>query len=169
MLTGTGPRTALSAFVAVGELEVWIAGQPWREAPGGWAVPGERHPPQRSRTAPLLLLRSLRPGQHDPNRRRSLALGRGDTDATGDGLQPENPAFERRRDRPTTRRRFPGLLRDPGFHVADPDEGGQHGADFALGQAKTHSVTGYNLVYNEALSRCLSMEPAPHAPGAGRD
>ena len=34
---------ALRGFVAVGELERWIAEQPWEVAPGGWAVAGELH------------------------------------------------------------------------------------------------------------------------------
>ena len=32
-------RAALAAFVAVGDVEHWIAGQPWHAAPGGWVVP----------------------------------------------------------------------------------------------------------------------------------
>lgn len=42
-MTETEARAVLAAFVAVGELEVWIAGQPWEEAPGGWMVLGELH------------------------------------------------------------------------------------------------------------------------------
>jgi len=34
-------RTALRAFVAVGEIERWIAQQSWEAVPGGWTVPGE--------------------------------------------------------------------------------------------------------------------------------
>ncbi len=36
-------RAALRAFVAVGELERWIAEQPWEAAPGGWRVRGRLH------------------------------------------------------------------------------------------------------------------------------
>lgn len=42
-MTETEARAALAAFVAVSELEVWIAEQPWQEAPGGWTVLGEQH------------------------------------------------------------------------------------------------------------------------------
>jgi hypothetical protein len=39
-MTGGEARAALRAFVAVGNLELWIAEQPWEEAPGGgWTVP----------------------------------------------------------------------------------------------------------------------------------
>jgi hypothetical protein len=31
-------RAALRAFVAVGELEAWIAAQRWEPIPGGWRV-----------------------------------------------------------------------------------------------------------------------------------
>ena len=31
-------RAALRAFVAVGEIERWIAEQPWEGIPGGWRV-----------------------------------------------------------------------------------------------------------------------------------
>ena len=34
-------RAALRAFVGVGDVEPWIADQPWKAAPGGWAVAGE--------------------------------------------------------------------------------------------------------------------------------
>ena len=35
---------ALAAFVAVGDLERWIAEQrPWEASPGGWTVPGDLH------------------------------------------------------------------------------------------------------------------------------
>ena len=36
-------RAALRAFVAVGELERWIAAQPWEAVPGGWRVRGHLH------------------------------------------------------------------------------------------------------------------------------
>ena len=38
-MTEDEARAALAAFVAVGELEHWIAGQPWLAVPGGWVVP----------------------------------------------------------------------------------------------------------------------------------
>ena len=38
-MTEAETRAVLAAFVAVGELEHWIAGQPWLAAPGGWVVP----------------------------------------------------------------------------------------------------------------------------------
>jgi hypothetical protein len=38
-MTEAEARAALRAFVAVGELEHWIAGQPWLAMPGGWVVP----------------------------------------------------------------------------------------------------------------------------------
>ena len=38
-MTEDQARAALRAFVAVGELERWIAEQPWLAAPGGWVVP----------------------------------------------------------------------------------------------------------------------------------
>jgi hypothetical protein len=31
----------LRAFLAVGEVERWIAAQPWKPAMGGWTVPGD--------------------------------------------------------------------------------------------------------------------------------
>jgi hypothetical protein len=36
-------RAALRAFVAVGEIEPWIAEQPWEAVPGGWRVRGQLH------------------------------------------------------------------------------------------------------------------------------
>jgi hypothetical protein len=33
-------RALLRAVDGVGGLEAWIAGQPWRKAPGGWQVEG---------------------------------------------------------------------------------------------------------------------------------
>jgi len=38
-MTEAEARAALRAFVAVGEVERWIAEQPWRAVPGGWVVP----------------------------------------------------------------------------------------------------------------------------------
>ena len=38
-MTEAEARAALVAFDAGGELERWIAGQPWLAAPGGWVVP----------------------------------------------------------------------------------------------------------------------------------
>jgi hypothetical protein len=32
-------RAVLRAFVAVGDLEHWIADQPWHATPSGWVVP----------------------------------------------------------------------------------------------------------------------------------
>ena len=40
-MTEDEARTALRAFVAVGEIERWIAQQSWEAVPGGWTVPGE--------------------------------------------------------------------------------------------------------------------------------
>ncbi len=40
-MTEAEARAALRAFVAVGELERWIAAQFWEAAPGGWTVPGD--------------------------------------------------------------------------------------------------------------------------------
>jgi hypothetical protein len=36
-------RAALRAFVGVGDIEPWIAGQPWKAEPAGWSVLGELH------------------------------------------------------------------------------------------------------------------------------
>jgi hypothetical protein len=38
-VTEAEARAALAAFDAVGEIERWIAEQPWHAAPGGWVVP----------------------------------------------------------------------------------------------------------------------------------
>jgi hypothetical protein len=38
-MTEAETRAALRASVAVGEVEHWIAAQPWRAAPGRWEVP----------------------------------------------------------------------------------------------------------------------------------
>ena len=40
-MTEAEARAALRAFVAVGELERWIAAQRWEAIPGGWTVAGE--------------------------------------------------------------------------------------------------------------------------------
>ena len=43
-MTEVEARIALRAFVAVGEIEHWIAEQPWEAAPGGgWTVPPDLH------------------------------------------------------------------------------------------------------------------------------
>jgi hypothetical protein len=42
-LTEADARAALRAFVAVGEIEPWIAEQPWEAIPGGWRVRGRLH------------------------------------------------------------------------------------------------------------------------------
>ena len=43
-MTETEARAALRAFVAVGEIERWIAEQPWEPMSGdGWRVPGHFH------------------------------------------------------------------------------------------------------------------------------
>ena len=42
-LTEADARAALRAFVAVGEVEPWIAEQPWEAVPGGWRVRGRLH------------------------------------------------------------------------------------------------------------------------------
>jgi hypothetical protein len=43
-VTEAEARAALRAFVAVGEIEQWIAEQPWQPAPGGgWTVPERFH------------------------------------------------------------------------------------------------------------------------------
>ena len=41
-MTEAEARAALRAFVG-GEVEPWIAGQPWKAEPGGWSVLGELH------------------------------------------------------------------------------------------------------------------------------
>jgi hypothetical protein len=40
-VTEAEARAALRAFEAVGEIERWIADQPWEAAPGGWRVRGQ--------------------------------------------------------------------------------------------------------------------------------
>ncbi len=40
-MTEVQARAALRAFVAVGEIEPWIAEQRWEAVPGGWTVPGD--------------------------------------------------------------------------------------------------------------------------------
>ena len=42
-MTEAQARAALRAFVAVGEVEPWIAEQPWKAEVGGWSVLGEFH------------------------------------------------------------------------------------------------------------------------------
>ena len=42
-MTEAEARAALAAFVAVGELERWIAAQRWEAVPGGWRVRGQLH------------------------------------------------------------------------------------------------------------------------------
>jgi hypothetical protein len=43
-MTEEKARAALRAFVAVGEIERWIAEQPWEPAAGGgWTVPADLH------------------------------------------------------------------------------------------------------------------------------
>ena len=42
-MTEAEARAALRAFVAVGDVEPWIAGQPWKAEVGGWSVLGELH------------------------------------------------------------------------------------------------------------------------------
>jgi hypothetical protein len=43
-MTEAQARAALRAFVAVGEIERWIAEQPWEPvAGGGWTVPADLH------------------------------------------------------------------------------------------------------------------------------
>ena len=42
-MTEEEARAALAAVVAVGDLEVWIAEQPWQAVAGGWTVLGELH------------------------------------------------------------------------------------------------------------------------------
>ena len=37
-MTEAEARAALRAFVAVGDVERWIAEQPWEPIPGGWTV-----------------------------------------------------------------------------------------------------------------------------------
>ena len=37
-MTEAEARAALRAFIAVGELERWIAAQRWEAVPGGWRV-----------------------------------------------------------------------------------------------------------------------------------
>ncbi len=40
-MTEAEARAALRAFVGIGGIEPWIAGWPWKAAPGGWTVAGE--------------------------------------------------------------------------------------------------------------------------------
>ncbi len=40
-MTEAEARAALRAFVGVGDVEPWIADQPWKAAPGGWTVAGD--------------------------------------------------------------------------------------------------------------------------------
>ncbi len=40
-MTEAEARAALAAVVAIGDLEVWIAEQPWEATQGGWTVLGE--------------------------------------------------------------------------------------------------------------------------------
>ncbi len=40
-MTEDQARAALRAFVAVGEIEPWIAERPWKAVAGGWSVAGE--------------------------------------------------------------------------------------------------------------------------------
>ena len=40
-MTEAEARAALRAFVGIGDVEPWIAGQPWQATPGGWTVAGE--------------------------------------------------------------------------------------------------------------------------------
>ncbi len=42
-MTEDEARTALRAFVAVGEIERWIAEQRWEAVPGGWRVREQLH------------------------------------------------------------------------------------------------------------------------------
>ncbi len=42
-MTEADARAALRAFVAVGEIERWIAEQPWEAIPGGWRVRDRLH------------------------------------------------------------------------------------------------------------------------------
>ena len=42
-MTEAEARAALHAFVAVGEVERWIAEQRWEAVPGGWRVRGQFH------------------------------------------------------------------------------------------------------------------------------
>ncbi len=39
-MTEAEARVALRAFVAVGEIESWIAEQRWEAIPGGWRLAG---------------------------------------------------------------------------------------------------------------------------------
>jgi hypothetical protein len=43
LVTEAEAHAALRAFVGVGDLEHWIADQPWLAAPGGWVVPEPFH------------------------------------------------------------------------------------------------------------------------------
>ena len=42
-MTEAEARTALRGFVGVGQVEPWIAGQPWKAEAGGWSVLGQHH------------------------------------------------------------------------------------------------------------------------------
>ena len=40
-MTEAEARTALRGFVGVGQVEPWIAAQPWKAEAGGWTLAGE--------------------------------------------------------------------------------------------------------------------------------
>ena len=42
-MTEVEARAALRAFDGVGQVEPWIAEQPWKAESGGWSVLGELH------------------------------------------------------------------------------------------------------------------------------
>jgi hypothetical protein len=43
-MTEDEARVALRAFAAVGDIEQWLAEQPWEPAPdGGWKMPADLH------------------------------------------------------------------------------------------------------------------------------
>ncbi len=65
-MTEAEARAALRAFVAVGEIERWIAERPWETVPGGWRV-RERYQGWHFRLEPaaggLRVVMSARGGQ----------------------------------------------------------------------------------------------------------
>ena len=52
-MTEAEARAALHAFDAMGEIEQWIAEQPWEAIPGGWRVRGRLHGRWRFRLEPV--------------------------------------------------------------------------------------------------------------------
>ena len=120
------------------------------------------------------------PLRHDPYRRLApAALGRDDAHPTGNRLQSENPAIQRHRHRPAIRRRFPGSLRDPGFHMADADERAERGRSAVRASASVMSAVScrsrtaarreFQEVYEARWKPAATVALAPpRQPAGGR-